>query len=110
MFSNLKQVSANRFLSITGDETTHVTGKEQFSLLLCHATSDFKVREDFTGLYEVDKSDAESFYIASLDRTPDKEPDVVESLVQTQKLQNFDSCQLEHSARSRCSCLWSTRQ
>jgi len=55
----VRHCSENCFFSIIADESTDISGKQQFSISLCYVAQDFTLHEEFFGLYEVNKADAD---------------------------------------------------
>jgi len=62
----VRQCSENRFFSIITNESTDISGKQQFSISLRYDAQDFTVHEEFIGLYEVDKADADHLLLDCL--------------------------------------------
>jgi hypothetical protein len=60
-------VTESRFFAVIGDESTDISGMQQFSITLRHVTHQFAVREDFIGLYEVEQANAEQLSSLVLD-------------------------------------------
>ncbi len=62
--SNLHQAE---FYSILADETTDVSNKEQLVSVFRWVGSNFDVHEEYLGLYQLDKTDAETIYLVIKD-------------------------------------------
>ena len=56
----VRDVREAKYFSIIADESTDVSGQQQFTLIIRHVSDKFVVHEDFIGLYEIAKADADS--------------------------------------------------
>jgi len=63
----VRRVQTAKFYSVIADETTDSSRKQQFSVCIRCTADDLHINEDFVGLYEVPKADAETLSRIILD-------------------------------------------
>ena len=58
----VKMIQSADFWTLMSDETTDITAKEQAVILIRYVTDNFEIYEEFVGLYQIEKTTAESIF------------------------------------------------